>query len=106
MVNIQNFLEMELIVAQIIEAKEHPNADKLFVLKINTGKEEKQLVAGIRLAYKAEELVGKKIIVINNLEPAVIRGEESQGMLLAASGEGGPVLLSPEKDVPVGSRVK
>ncbi len=106
MVNIQNFLEMELVVAQIIEAKDHPNADKLFVLKINTGKEEKQLVAGIRSAYQAEELVGKKIIVINNLEPAVIRGEESQGMLLAASGENGPVLLSPEKDVPVGSRVK
>lgn len=106
MVSIQNFLEMELVVAQIIEAKDHPNADKLFVLKVNTGKEEKQLVAGIRAAYTADELVGKKIVVINNLDPAVIRGEESQGMLLAATGENGPVLLSPEKDVLVGSRVK
>ena len=97
---------MELIVAQIIEAKEHPNADKLFVLKINTGTEEKQLVAGIRSSYSAEELIGKKIIVINNLEPAVIRGETSQGMLLAASGEKGPVLLAPECDVPVGVRVR
>ena len=106
MVTIQHFSEMELIVAQIIEAKEHPNADKLFVLKINTGTEEKQLVAGIRASYSAEELIGKKIIVINNLEPAVIRGETSQGMLLAASGENGPVLLAPERDVPVGVRVR
>jgi tRNA-binding protein len=106
MVNLQNFLEMELVVAQIIEAKEHPDADRLFILKIHNGKEEKQLVAGIRASYRAEELAGKKIIVINNLEPAVIRGQASQGMLLAASGENGPVLLSPEKDVPVGARVK
>ncbi len=106
MVTIQHFLEAELIVAQIIEAKEHPNADKLFVLKITTGTEEKQLVAGIRASYSADELVGKKIIVVNNLEHAVIRGETSQGMLLAATGEHGPVLLSPERDVPVGSRVK
>jgi len=106
MVTIQHFSEMELIVAQIIEAQEHPNADKLFVLKINTGTEEKQLVAGIRASYNAEELIGKKIIVINNLEPAVIRGETSQGMLLAAGGENGPVLLAPERDVPVGVRVR
>ena len=97
---------MELIVAQIKEAQEHPDADRLYVLKIDTGAEEKQLVAGIRSSYSIEELIGKKIIVINNLEPAVLRGQESQGMLLAASGENGPVLLVPEKDVPLGSRVK
>ena len=106
MVNLQDFLEMELVVAQIIEAREHPDADRLLILKINTGNAEKQLVAGIRASYSVEELRGKKIVVINNLEPAVIRGQESQGMLLAASGENGPVLLSPDKDVPVGSRIK
>lgn len=106
MVNIQEFARMELIVAQIKEAQEHPDADRLYVLKIDTGAEEKQLVAGIRSSYSIEELIGKKIIVINNLEPAVLRGQESQGMLLAASGENGPVLLVPEKDVPLGSRVK
>jgi methionyl-tRNA synthetase len=106
MINIQDFAKMELIVAQIKEAKEHPDADRLFVLKIDTGSGEKQLVAGIRTSYTVEELVGKKIVVINNLEPAVLRGQESQGMLLAASGENGPVLLSPEKDVPVGSKIK
>lgn len=106
MINIQDFAEMELIVAQIKEAQEHPDADRLYVLKVDTGTEEKQLVAGIRASYSVEELIGKKIIIINNLESAVLRGQESQGMLLAASGENGAVLLAPEKDVPVGSRIK
>lgn len=106
MATIQDFMNLELKIAQIKEAKDHPNADRLFVLKIDLGDEERQLVAGIRSAYQAEELVGKKIVVIANLEPATIRGEESQGMLLAASGEDGAILLSPEKDVPLGSRVK
>lgn len=106
MVTYEDFKKLELIVAQIKEVKEHPNADRLYIVKIDTGKEEKQLVAGIRANYKPEELVGRKIIVINNLEPAVIRGETSNGMLLAATGENGPVFLSPEKDVPAGSIVK
>ena len=106
MATIQDFMDLELKIAEIKEAKNHPNADRLFVLKIDLGGEERQLVAGIRSSYQAEELVGKKIVVIANLEPAVIRGEESQGMLLAASGEDGPVLLTPEKDVALGSRIK
>lgn len=106
MATIQDFMNLELKIAEIKEAKEHPNADRLFVLKIDLGGEERQLVAGIRASYQADELVGKKIVVIANLEPATIRGEESQGMLLAASGENGPVLLAPEKDVPLGSQVR
>lgn len=106
MITIQDFAKMELVVAQILEAQEHPDADRLYVLKITTGTDEKQLVAGIRSSYTAGELIGKKIIVVNNLEPAVLRGQESQGMLLAAGTDGGPVLLSPEKDVPVGSKVR
>ncbi|MBZ0165444.1 MAG: methionine--tRNA ligase subunit beta [Candidatus Omnitrophica bacterium] len=106
MATIQDFMNLELKIAEIKEAKDHPNADRLFVLKVDLGGEERQLVAGIRGAYQAEELVGKKIVVIANLEPATIRGEESQGMLLAASGENGPVLLTPEKAVALGSRVK
>ncbi len=106
MVTIQDFAEMQLVVAEIKAAADHPDADKLFVLKIDNGREEKQLVAGIRGAYTAEELIGKKIIVIDNLQPAVIRGQESQGMLLAASGEEGAVLLTPEKDVPAGTRIR
>ncbi len=106
MPTLDDFKKLELVVAQIKDVKEHPNADRLYILKIDTGKEEKQLVAGIRLSYPKEELLGKKIIVINNLDPAVIRGEESRGMLLAASGENGPVILTPDRDVPVGSIVK
>lgn len=106
MVTYEDFKKLELVVAQIKEVKEHPNADRLYVLQIDTGKEVKQLVAGIRSSYTKEELVGRKIIVINNLEPAVIRGETSNGMLLAATGENGAVFLSPEKDVPIGSIVK
>ena len=106
MVTIEDFVQFEFIVAEIKEAVEHPDADRLYVLKVDTGKDERQLVAGIRKSYTAEELVGKKIVMIANLEPAKIRGQESQGMILAASGENGPVLVTPEQDVPLGSRIK
>lgn len=106
MITIEEFKRMELIVAQIKEVKDHPHADKLYVLKIDTGTEEKQLVAGIRPAYTKEQLLGLRIIVVNNLEPAVIRGEESRGMLLAASDEDGISILGVDRDVKVGSKVK
>ncbi len=106
MVTYEDFKKLELIVALIKEVKEHPNADRLYVLKIDAGNGEKQLVAGIRASYKPDELVGRKVVVINNLEPAVIRGEASNGMILAASGENGPVILLPEKDVPIGAIIK
>lgn len=106
MVTIKDFQNLELIVAQIKEVKEHPNADKLYVLKIDTGTEIKQIVAGIRTAYAKEALVGRKIIVVNNLEPATLRGEESCGMLLAASDENGPSVLEADRNVKIGSRVK
>lgn len=106
MATIQDFMNIELKVAEIKEAKDHPNADRLFVLQVDLGDEQRQLVAGIRGGYSPEELVGKKIVVVANLEPAVIRGEESQGMLLAAKDDNGIVLLSPERDVALGSRVK
>lgn len=106
MVSIKEFQNFELIVAQVKEVKDHPNADKLYVLKIDTGAEIKQIVAGIRLAYAKEALVGRKIIVVNNLEPAMLRGEESCGMLLAASDENGPSVLEADRNVKVGSRVK
>lgn len=105
-VTLEDFKKLELIVAQIKEVKEHSNADRLYVLKVDTGKEEKQLVAGIRRSYTKEELVGRKIIMINNLEPAVIRGETSQGMLLAASDDNGISILRVDKDVALGSIVK
>ena len=106
MVSLADFKKCEIIIARIIDAQEHPDADKLYVLKVDTGNGEKQLVAGIRSSYAKEELPGKQIAMINNLEPAVIRGIESQGMLLAASDENGIVLLSPEKPIATGSTVR
>lgn len=106
MITIEEFKKCELIVAQIKEVKEHPNADRLYVVKVDTGTEEKQLVAGIRKFYTKEELMGRKVIIVNNLEPAVIRGEESRGMILAASDENGMTILTLDRDVKLGSIVK
>ncbi len=106
MVPIEEFRKVELIVARIKEAKEHPNADRLYVLKVDTGKDERQVVAGIRKAYTIEQLVGRRVILVANMEPAVIRGETSNGMLLAASDANGMALLMPDKDVALGSIVK
>ncbi len=106
MINIQDFSEIDLRVAEIKAVEEHPDADKLLVLKIDAGDGEKQLVAGIKNHYSAEELIGRKIIVVNNLAPAVLRGMESQGMLLAAKDGDKVVLLTTEKDVASGSRVQ
>lgn len=106
MASIDDFKKLELVVAQIKEVKEHPNADKLYVLQVDTGRDVRQIVAGIRKAYTPEQLLGRKIIVIANLEPAIIRGEVSNGMLLAASDTAATALLMPEKDVALGSIVK
>ncbi len=106
MIKYKEFMELELIIAQIKEVKEHPNADRLYVIKVDTGSEERQLVAGIRPSYTPEELIGQRVVIAANIEPATIRGEESQGMILAASDESGMSVISPDKDVVLGSRVK
>ena len=106
MATLEEFKKLELIVAQIKEVVEHPNADRLYVLKVDTGKEIKQLIAGIRKSYTKEQLIGRRVIVVNNLEPAVIRGEESRGMILAATDENGICVLALDRDVALGSIVK
>src|SRR5690606_32421721 len=93
---IDHFAKVQLRTAKILEARPHPNADKLMLLKIDVGDQQKQIVAGIRAHYTPEELIGRLIIVVNNLEPAMLRGEESEGMLLAASHDGKVVLLRPD----------
>ena len=106
MVSINDFQQLEIRIAQVLDAQPHPNADRLFVLKIKVGEVEKQIVAGIRTSYAADQLIGKKIVVVNNLEPAVIRGVESQGMLLAASDDKGHSVLTPDRDVSSGAQVR
>jgi methionine--tRNA ligase beta chain len=106
MVTIEDFKNLELKVAKILEAKAHPNADKLLLLSIEVGEEKKQIVAGIARHYQPEALVGKLIVVVNNLEPALLRGEESQGMLLAAQDGETLTLIGPEKAVATGAQVR
>lgn len=107
MIPLEEFKKLDLKIAEIVQAEPHPNADRLWVLKIRVGSEERQIVAGIRKFYASDQLVGKKIVLVANLEPATIRGVQSDGMLLAASSpEGSVVLLVPEKDIPSGSVVK
>ncbi len=105
-ISIQDFSEIDLRVAEIKAVEEHPDADKLLILRIDAGDGEKQLVAGIKNHYSVEELIGRKIIIVNNLAPAVLRGVESQGMLLAAKDDDKVVLLTAEKDIAPGSRVQ
>ena len=106
MIHIDEFRKIELRVGVVKSAEAHPNADKLLVLKVDLGSEERQIVAGIRAHYQPEELVGKQVVVVANLETATLRGMESQGMVLAVSSDDGRVvILTPEKSVNPGAKV-
>jgi len=104
-VSIQDFKKMGLRTAKIVGVERVENADKLYKLRIDLGNEERTLVAGLVKHYTEDELLGKTIIVITNLEPAVIRGIKSEGMLLAASSGDIISVLQPDKDVPPGSEI-
>ncbi len=98
---------MDLRVAQILEAERVPGATKILKLRIDIGTEQRQMVAGVAETYTPEELVGKKLIVICNLQPAVIRGIESQAMLLAAITADNKALIPFfDRDIPAGAKVK
>jgi methionyl-tRNA synthetase len=105
-ISYDDFAKLDLRVATVLSAREHPNADKLLLLQIRVGDEEKQIVAGIRGHYTPEELAGRQIVVLNNLAEVVLRGEESSGMLLAASDGDDVVLLRPDRDCQPGAPIK
>lgn len=107
MITFDDFAKLDLRVGVVVEAKDHPNADKLLVLKVDIGSEQKQIVAGIRGHYQAADLVGRRIVVVANLAPRKMRGEESQGMLLAASNEDKSkvIVISPSAEIEPGARV-
>ena len=105
MISFSEFKKMELKVADVLKVSDHPNADKLFVMKVKIGDEERQLVAGLKGYYEPAELEGKKIVVVANLEPAVLRGQKSEGMLLAAQDGDDIVIVVPERDVSSGSPI-
>jgi methionyl-tRNA synthetase len=106
-IQFSDFTKVQLRVAKVLEAREHPNADKLIVLKIDLGDEQRQICAGLRGYYEPESLVGRLIVVVANLAPRMMRGEESNGMLLAASDANHMriILLQPEADIEPGAAV-
>jgi methionyl-tRNA synthetase len=106
-ITIDDFAKVELRVAQVKAAEKVKGADKLLRLEVDLGTETRQIVAGIAEAYAPETLVGRKVVIVANLAPRKLRGLESNGMIVAASLEGGkPVLASFLEDVPVGARLK
>jgi methionyl-tRNA synthetase len=106
-ITIDDFAKVELRVAQVKVAEKVKGADKLLRLEVDLGTEVRQIVAGIAEAYAPETLIGRKVVIVANLAPRKLRGLESNGMIVAASLEGGrPVLAAFLEDVPVGARLK
>jgi methionyl-tRNA synthetase len=106
-INIDDFAKIELRVAQILVAERIPKADKLLRLEVDLGYEKRQILAGIAQYYEPEKLIGRKIVIVANLAPRKMRGLMSNGMLLAASLEGGaPALAGFLEEVPLGARLK
>lgn len=106
MATIEDFKKLELRIAEIKEANDHPNADKLLVLTVDLGGRQKQVVAGIKAFYIKEELIGKQVVLVDNLDPVTLRGVESQGMILAGSDESILAVITPDKKLKLGSIVK
>lgn len=107
MITIEDFAKVDLRTARVLEARKIEGSNKLIVMKVDIGDEVRQIVAGIGKVYSPEELIGKTIVVVTNLQPARLMGVESQGMLLAASDDEGRLsILTTEREVKNGSRVK
>lgn len=112
-VSFEEFKKLDIRVVKVVEVKDHPNADKLYLVTAEIGQDakgdisRKTFVAGIKGHYSKEELIGKLVVLVNNLQPATIRGVASEGMLLAASDKDKKriVVLTADKPIDVGSRV-
>jgi len=107
-IGIEDFAKVEMRVGLVKSAERVAGADKLLQLQVDIGDEVRQIVAGIAVAYKPEDLVGRKVVVVVNLQPRKLRGVESNGMIVAASSgpDGSPVLAGFLEDVPVGAKLK
>jgi len=109
-ISYDDFAKLDLRTATVLAAEPHPNADRLLKLQIDLGDQQRQICAGLRQYYDPDQLVGRQIVVVANLQPRKIRGEDSNGMLLAASTMEGEqvsevVLLQPDKLIPAGSGI-
>ena len=108
MISFRDFQNVELRVGEVLSAEAVPGADKLLKLIVDIGSEQRTMVAGVALVYRPEDLVGKQVIVVANLEPATIRGVRSEGMILAAWVKGDDKsisLISPDRPLPKGATV-
>jgi methionyl-tRNA synthetase len=102
-----DFMKMDIRIGKILEAEKHPNADKLLVLKVDIGSEQRTIVSGIAQYYKPNELVNKQVTVLVNLAPRKLRGIESQGMILMAEDNNGNLsMINPETDFQTGAVVR
>jgi methionyl-tRNA synthetase len=103
----EEFSKLDIRVGKILSVEPHPNADKLYILKVDLVEEEpRQIIAGLKPYYKESELLNKKAIFITNLEPATIRGIESNGMILAAGNDEKVTFLTTESDIEEGSKIR
>ena len=106
-ISFKDWQKIDIRVGTILEARPHPNADKLLILRIDEGKEElRQLVAGIKGHYSEKELIGKQIVFLANLEPKELRGEISNGMILAAVKGDSLAILTVDRKVPNNAKVQ
>lgn len=106
-ISIDEFMRIDLRVAKVVAAERVANSRKLIKLQVELGTEQRTLVAGIAEAYEPETLVGRHVGIVANLKPATLMGIESNGMVLAASGEGGkPILVAFDQSPPLGSRIR
>ena len=106
LITIEDFAKLDLRVAKIENAERVEGTSKLVRLEVSLGDERRTIVAGIARDYACEELIGKKIIILANLQPKEIRGVKSEGMLLAAEADGKIALLTVDKDIKEGARVR
>ncbi|MCM8825307.1 MAG: methionine--tRNA ligase subunit beta [Candidatus Omnitrophica bacterium] len=104
-ISFDEFKKMDIRVGKIMDVQEHPDADRLYILTVDTGDETRKIVAGIRPYYKKEELTGKLIIILANLQPRTIRGVESHGMLLAGLDGSTLGVLTIDRDLNPGTKI-
>jgi len=105
MLDFDDFKKIDLRVGRIIEIKNHPNADKLYVLTVDLGDEKRTIVAGLKQYYKPKDLLNKLVVLVANLEPKKLRGVESQGMILAAEKDGKVSLITVDREIEPGARI-
>ena len=106
MISFDEFQKMDLRIGKIKTAERIEGSDRLIKLRVDVGNELRQIVAGISESYNVADLINKNIVVLMNLEPKILKGVKSDGMLLAADVNGTPVLLTTERDVPSGIRIR